>query len=325
LFGIKSVVIFSITISLLIFSFVILSYQYEIKDGNFISRSDNVITPKEFYSKNFDADEKRIYILGSSQVIALDPTYIDNYLSKANHNYEVFNLATITDSPTQRLENLNMLISSQPEVVIYGVGPRDFQDTSTNYIENPLPDPHAFFISFLNEHKNSFGFDASLFEFPQRTTLSLIIDLVHTTQGKSDVIPYDNAPFMELTTASTIIRNDFRNTGIISSGLNPPKENIDYIALEEIILTLQDNDVRVVLFIIPQHKITLEGISDDRIRSFNLILDELHKIPNLKTYDLFYKYSDLNIWNDPVHVAINDESTIYSEDVAKMILREIQQ
>jgi len=69
----------------------------------------------------------------------------------------------------------------------------------------------------------------------------------------------------------------------------------------------------------------LEGISDDRIRSFNLILDELHKIPNLKTYDLFYKYSDLNIWNDPVHVAINDESTIYSEDVAKMILKEIQQ
>ena len=106
MFGIKSVVLFSIAISLLIFSSIILSYQYEIKDGNFTSRSDNIITQKEFYSKNFDSDEKRIYILGSSQAVAINPTYIDDYLSKANHNYEVFNLATISDSPTQRLENL---------------------------------------------------------------------------------------------------------------------------------------------------------------------------------------------------------------------------
>ncbi len=112
MFGIKSVVLFSIAISLLIFSSIILSYQYEIKDGNFTSRSDNIITQKEFYSKNFDSDEKRIYILGSSQAVAINPTYIDDYLSKANHNYEVFNLATISDSPTQRLENLNMLVST---------------------------------------------------------------------------------------------------------------------------------------------------------------------------------------------------------------------
>lgn len=325
MFGIKSVVFFSIAISLLIFSSIILSYQYEIKDGNFTSRSDDIITQKEFYTKNFDSDEKRIYILGSSQAIALNPTYIDDYLSKANHNYEVFNLATISDSPTQRLENLNMLVSSQPEVVIYGVGPRDFRDFSTDHIEKPLPDPHAFFISFLNEHKNSFGFDASLFEFPQRTTLSFIIDTVEVFEGKSDVIPYDNAPFMEVTTAATIIRSDFGNTGLFHPGLIPPKENANHIALKEIILTLQENDIQVILFVVPQHKIILEDIGDERIQSFDLILDDLGKIPNLKIYNLFYKYSDLDIWNDPAHIAINDKTTIYSEDVAKMILREIQQ
>ena len=289
MFGIKSAVLFSITISLLIFSSIILSYQYEIKDGNFTSRSDDIITQKEFYTKNFDSDEKRIYILGSSQAIALNPTYIDDYLSKTNHNYEVFNLATISDSPTQRLENLNI------------------------------------FISFLNEHKNSFGFDASLFEFPQRTTLSFIIDTVEVLEGKSDVIPYDNAPFMEVTTAATIIRSDFGNTGLFHPGLIPPKENANHIALKEIIFTLQENDIQVILFVVPQHKIILEDIGDERIRSFDLILDDLDKIPNLKIYNLFYKYSDLNIWNDPAHIAINDKTAIYSEDVAKMILREIQQ
>ena len=93
----------------------------------------------------------------------------------------------------------------------------------------------------------------------------------------------------------------------------------------EIIFTLQENDIQVILFVVPQHKIILEDIGDERIRSFDLILDDLDKIPNLKIYNLFYKYSDLNIWNDPAHIAINDKTAIYSEDVAKMILREIQQ
>ena len=130
---------------------------------------------------------------------------------------------------------------------------------------------------------------------------------------------------MEVTTAATIIRSDFGNTGLFHPGLIPPKENANYIALKEIILTLQENDIQVILFVVPQHKIILEDIGDERIQSFNLILDDLDKIPNLKIYNLFYKYSDLDIWNDPAHIAINDKTTIYSEDVAKMILREIQQ
>jgi hypothetical protein len=324
IFGIKSIVLFSVLVSFSIFSFAILSYQYEISDGSFVTRSDNVITPKEFYS-NLNSDKKPIFIIGSSQIVAINATHTDNYLSKSGYDYDIYNLAKISDTPKQRLETLDMIISSNPEIILYGVGPRDFRSSPTDNVEKPLPDPQYFFVSFLNKYKNSFGFDASLLEFPQRTTLSYITNLVRTAEGKSDIVPYDNTPFMTVTTASTIIKNDIGNTGLIFSNLDPPREIINYSAFEEIIFTLQENDIEVIIFIAPQSKFQLDNLSDDFIHSFNLILDEIHDIPNLKTHDLFYRYSDLNIWNDATHIAINNKTTIYSEDVAKMILEEIDQ
>tara|TARA_B110000438_G_scaffold301301_1_gene355842 strand:- start:2785 stop:3762 length:978 start_codon:yes stop_codon:yes gene_type:complete len=324
IFGIKSAVLLSVSISFLIFLFVILSYNYEISDGTFVSRIPDIIAPKEFYS-NHDSDEKKIFVIGSSQVVAINATRIDNYLSINGYDYDVYNLAQISDTPIKRLETLDMIISSNPEIIAYGIGPRDFRSSPTDNVGNPLPDPRDFFISFLNKYKNSFGFDASLLEFPQRSTLSYITDLVRTAEGKSDIIPYDNTPFMTVTTAATIINNNMGSTGLIYSNLNPPREISNYSAFEEIIFTLQENDIEVIIFVAPQSKFELANLSDDFIHSFNLILDEIYEIPNLKTYDLFYTYSDLNIWNDATHVAINNKTTIYTEDVAKMILEEIDQ
>ena len=128
----------------------------------FVTRSDNVITPKEFYS-NLNSDKKQIFILGSSQVVAVNATHIDNYLSKSGYDYNIYNLATISDTPKLRLQTLDMIISSNPEIILYGIGPRDFRSSPTDNMEKPLPDPNAFFISFfvsnnLNNIFYCFGF-----------------------------------------------------------------------------------------------------------------------------------------------------------------------
>ena len=36
------------------------------------------------------------------------------------------------------------------------------------------------------------------------------------------------------------------------------------------------------------------------------------------------KYSDLNIWNDFVHIDINVNSTVYYEDISREVLRGIK-
>ena len=324
IFGIKSTVLFSIFISFLIFSFIILSYQYEISDGSFVSRSSDITTPKEFYS-NHISDEKQIFILGSSQVLALNSIYIDNFLSKNNLDYEIYNLASITDTPKQRLGNLDLLISSKPEIVLYGISPRDFGDILINETKKPLPDPSALFISFLNTYKNSLGFDASLFEYPQRITLSYIIDFLGTVNRTSDIIAYENTPFMTVPMASTLIHDNIDNTGLVYSDLKFSKENADYIALQKIISKLKENDISVILFIIPQHKSTLQNYSEDYVESFMSLLDEISKTQNLTFHNLFSKYSEMNIWTDRSHIAINKKSIVYSEDVAKIIIMEIKQ
>jgi len=324
IFGIKSTVLFCVFISFLIFLFVILSYHYEISDGSFVSRSSDITTPRDFYS-NLISDEKQIFILGSSQVVAINATRIDNYLSINGYDYDVYNLAQISDTPKQRLETLDMIISSKPEIIVYGIGPRDFQSSPTDNMKNLLPDPHTFFISFLNTHKNLFGFDTSLFKNPQLTTLSLIIDLKRTAEGTSDLVSYDNTPFMKVTTDATIIKNDITNTGITYSDHNFSKENSDYISLVEIILKLQENDIDVILFTVPQHKSTLESYSEDYVKFFMLLLDELDETPNLTIHDIFSKYAELNIWTDRSHIAINKNTIVYSDDVAKIIIEELKQ
>ena len=139
IFGIKSTVLFSVSVSFLIFLFVILSYHYEISDGSFVSRSADIIIPRDFYS-NHVSDEKQIFILGSSQVVAINATRVDNYLSINGYDYDVYNLAQISDTPKQRLETLDMIISSKPEIIVYGVGPRDFQSSPTERTQLLLAD-----------------------------------------------------------------------------------------------------------------------------------------------------------------------------------------
>jgi hypothetical protein len=46
---------------------------------------------------------------------------------------------------------------------------------------------------------------------------------------------------------------------------------------------------------------------------------------NFNTYLLQNKYADLNIWREPLHIAIQPEAKIFSDDVLQIILKEIEE
>ncbi len=324
--GIKLIALLAIFTSVLIFSMVILFYQYEIKDGNLISRSKDAITPHEFYSQNFNVDNKRIFIIGSSQVVAINATHVKNYLASYNYNdYEIYNLATISDIPFYRLDTIEKIISTNPSLILYGVSDRDFTFVPESIVNNPLPDPHASFILFLNQIKQISPIDLKIFESPQRTTLSMMINFIGFLKGDSlESVPYENTPFMRVTESAFKINHeiDYRRTGF--EQIPSPEENVDSIALKEIIQKLNSNDIKIIIFVAPANKFYSEFMPVDYKDSFNLILDDLQKSSTSKVYDLFYKYKDLEIWNDLTHVAINPNSNIYSEDIARIILENIE-
>jgi len=80
---------------------------------------------------------KKIFLVGGSNTVTLNPDHIDDYLSDNGfHQYRVYNLGSIYDSPTLRLDQIDLLISSEPTVVLYGLGFRGlgYQHPDTRHL-----------------------------------------------------------------------------------------------------------------------------------------------------------------------------------------------
>ena len=88
-------------------------------------------------------DEKKIFIIGSSSVYAINATYINEQLALNEKNYQVYNLADMSDTPRKRLASIQNIISNEPEIVVYGIGMLEFviplspSHTMTDFILNP--------------------------------------------------------------------------------------------------------------------------------------------------------------------------------------------
>ena len=133
-------IVFYVFIAFLISFFILYFFQFWSKSHIEIFKLEN-----NFFSSNFDTHDKKIFIIGSSEVGMLNATYINVNLSTPG--YTVHNLAIPSDTPSQRLNSIEQIILLKPQLVVYGVGYRDFSDKNTlikseNSPENKLlPDP----------------------------------------------------------------------------------------------------------------------------------------------------------------------------------------
>ena len=99
------------------------------------------------------------------------------------------------------------------------------------------------------------------------------------------------------------------------------KEQVRYF--KEIIELLQKNDVQVIIFVLPQQKYFLDLVPEDDQAIFYASLEEIKNEFDIKIYDLSDDYADLNIWMDHNHVAYNKKSMIFSDDIYKIISKEM--
>ena len=70
---------------------------------------------------------------------------------------------------------------------------------------------------------------------------------------------------------------------------------------------------------VPHHNYLLSKAPPEYEETFNLILNDIEKNYGLNIYKRNLDYSDLPIWHDLSHVAVNKKSQPFSNDVAKMI------
>ncbi len=281
----------------------------------------------EFYSKKFDHSSELILILGSSEVANLNMTFIQNNVSQPN--YQVYNLGTGADVPTERLQTIDKIIDLHPKLVVYGIGIRDFMERSEIQLQldkpkNPLPDVNQLYDLFN-------GTEVKLnLESPKFLSLKVIDSFLFNLMGISneDNIIKDRTPFYlhgkdvyEIKNTADI-ESDFHKRPALRY-VEPPISNVELFALKQTVMKLQENNIKVVFFTTPKARVYFDNLSDKQSQVFDSILAELEN-NKVKIYRLDDKYVDMNIWFDYRHVAIDQHGLIYSKDIAEIINNELK-
>jgi hypothetical protein len=267
--------------------------------------------------------------LGGSGAVQLDSTMINQLLNKNYENHVFYNLAYNADTPKQRYKSINETIMLKPKLVLYGM---TYFDLNGFYWINTIKNPQPLPTIGLNPAA-LLAYDDPFLEInPKETTLNFIRESFGDTDffpEKANRFQLENAPFSFFDEYQTIIADDDDLKKIspehvkihVNQNESVTKEQVRYF--KEIIELLQKNDVQVIIFVLPQQKYFLDLVPEDDQTIFYASLEEIKSEFDIKIYDLSDDYADLNIWMDHNHVAYNKKSMIFSDDIYKIISKEM--
>ena len=282
-----------------------------------------------FFAENKNSASEKILLLGGSGAVQLDSTMINQLLNKNYENHVFYNLAYNADTPKQRYKSINETIMLKPKLVLYGI---TYFDLNGFYWINTIKNPQPLPTIGLNPAA-LLAYDDPFLEInPKETTLNFIRESFGDTgffPEKADRFQLENAPFSFFDEYQTIIADDNDLKKIRAESVKThvnqneaiTKEQVRH--LKEIIELLQNNDIKVIIFVLPQQKYFLDLIPEDDKAIFYASLEEIKSEFNVKIYDLSDDYADLNIWMDHNHVAYNKKSMIFSDDIYKIISKEM--
>ena len=296
-----------------------------------------------FYSQDFDPNKKKLFMLGSSQLVRINQTYIEDYLSKNNHDYDVYNLGRPLDLPDSRIGFIDEIILAKPNIVLYGIGFRDaVPDSKRQSNENrldiiptaqldktPTIQPFPEFIVDDFYTGIIFGIDFDNLKNPKFVSLEILKMLQQGSIGdpgimaqlghtpKHPIAGIIGLPIL----ADEKLGYEYRNIEKFGRLVDPNGQNA--LALKKIVSELTSNDIKVMLLVFPHHRTFLEHVSNEDMELFFSLTREISDKYDVKIIDLHNKYSDLSIWNDFLHVAYNVNSTIYYDDLSREILEGI--
>lgn len=286
--------------------------------NNYPSTTFQEIEKNSFFNKDFDINEKKIFIFGASQTGRINSIHVDDIISKSFENYSVYNLSYDGDLPKTRHKLLTQTLSLEPEIIFYGISYRDFAN-----IESQQSSELSLvkYIDLITDNK--FELDSLN---PKLATLKAIKELTFDESLSSENrIVLSKSPLMTLSTPATKItsQNELDKSVI----LTPPQINVEQNEqvnyFQKSILQIKNKDIPIIIFTTPLSQPYLDNISDSDKQNLKYILNEISAEFNIPIYNFTNSYASLDIWADPSHVAFNKNSIIYSDDIAKMILKEI--
>jgi len=267
-----------------------------------------------------DDEKKRIFFIGGSTVYSINAVHLNEKLSESEINFEVYNLADMSDLPTRRLNSIENIIDNKPEIVFYGLGYTNFEKFEVKEF-----DPLSTFLNNPNELFRS-SFELLLGEpleeyFPRSPKDKSLTLLKYVLRGPDEhyhpFISFNQAEIVDLEQIKKMKEPRYVDALEVS---NNDKE---VLALNSIIKKLQENNIEVVLFSFPYSSIMLENTESNELENFEKMLKNKQKQFNVDLFFLHDKYSNLNIWKDRLHIANNPNTLIFTEDILEKIIEVI--
>ena len=288
------------------------------------------ISDDSFFLEQSHTKFKKILMLGGSGAAQLNSTLIDDWLKNEHPDFTFFNLAYNADTPKQRYNSINETLNLNPRLILYAITYYDLNgyswETQKENIQ-PLPEMQ------LNPSKLLFDDNDPFSKINQKeTTLNFIRDSFSGSElfpSKSGRFQLENSPFSHFDDYQTKIASDENlqeiTTQFVKNRVNQdPSITTEQIeSLKNIIKLVQKQKIEFVLIILPQQEYFLNLVPEKDEMLFQNSLNEIKDELNIKIVDMSRKYENSDIWQDHNHVAFNIESNIFSEDIYKIIIDEL--
>jgi RNase H-fold protein (predicted Holliday junction resolvase) len=281
-----------------------------------------------FYLEELDPEKKKIFIIGSSTIARVNATFLNEQINEKNNDYLIYNLAISADDPIRRSSIIHPTVSLNPKLIVYGVSMIDFR---SSYVDQLLPDPklidNKFFDFFglnfvpLNPKLNSEKIIQSILEN---------VNLDEKSKPNNKILTISHTPFYKYPkqyaqiTNFEEIKKDISKEDLEIYKIHSLSNNDQLNKFKKIIEYTQKEKIEMIIVAVPLSKPLLDSLSDEDRKLFDEILEEISQKYNIKIFDLTEKYSELNIWQDSNHVALNTKSIIFSEDLLKIIYSAIE-
>jgi hypothetical protein len=288
---------------------------------------------ENFYSQTLDP--KKIFIFGSSQVFAINPTIISEILSNIGYDHTVYHLGQGSFDAEERLRTSALITSQKPDVVLYGISYQTFYSYGRTIVEKPddsfISPPRILdSLSFISLPVNDGLLDNP--KFAVITTINHLSRTLSSDVNEKPIRPYENTPFFidNFSTRQPANPSEFEIDGSLvnykGNEIYPINKNRTFDALKQLIHELHDNDVEVIIFTTPHNKNWLNQLPIQQKEIFESMLNDLEGEFNFKVHRLHDKVDSMEIWVDHDHlISHSSETDFYSEEVAKMILNRIDE
>lgn len=310
-----------------IFAFItviFLTFLVQLTIGSELIKKESYQTDV-FFSQDF-SKSKNIVLIGSSYVGEINATLVNNILNEESSVFSdrtVYNLARAGDIPVRRISDVDSLISMKPELVLYGISYRDFKVTrehESNLLDN--------FYKILLDVK-IFDFEFHNPQLLTRIALSRIFDLgsekadLPKLHEEEIIDPY--TPFFPYEKFHFDLRNDTELASLVKEEPwdNPYAVTENIHALDKFIEKMSENNIPVVLIGTPVHKYYSDFLTQHQKEQFLEILNYFERKHNVPIYDFTTRYENSHIWQDLTHITLQHDGAIYSEDISKIILQEL--